>query len=51
MRMRNADEVRALFGDLEILEPGVVRIPLWRPESPVGPEAQRYPGLAGVARR
>ncbi|MBN9737658.1 MULTISPECIES: SAM-dependent methyltransferase [unclassified Pseudonocardia] len=51
MRMRSTEELRALFGDLELLEPGVVRIPLWRPESPVGPEAQRYPGLAAVARR
>ena len=51
MRMRSTEEVRALFGDLEMLEPGVVRIPMWRPEYPVGPEAQRYPGLAGVARR
>lgn len=51
MRMRTADEVRALFDGLELLEPGVVRIPLWRPESPVAPEGQRYPGLAGVARR
>lgn len=51
MRMRSTEEVRSLFGDLELVEPGVVRIPLWRPESPVGPEAQRYPGLAGVARR
>ncbi|SFN12812.1 S-adenosyl methyltransferase [Pseudonocardia ammonioxydans] len=50
MRMRSADEVRTLFGDLELLDPGVVRIPLWRPDSPVGPEGQRYPGLAGVAR-
>ncbi|BBG04393.1 MULTISPECIES: SAM-dependent methyltransferase [Pseudonocardia] len=51
MRMRSTEEVAELFGDLQLLEPGVVRIPLWRPESPVGPEVQRYPGLAGVARR
>ncbi|MBC3193719.1 SAM-dependent methyltransferase [Pseudonocardia sp. C8] len=50
MRMRSTTEVRELFGDLELLDPGVVRIPMWRPEYPVGPEAQRYPGLAGVAR-
>ncbi|MEQ3542114.1 SAM-dependent methyltransferase [Pseudonocardia tropica] len=50
MRMRDTEEVAALLGDLELVEPGVVRIPLWRPESPVGPEAQRYPGLAAVAR-
>ncbi|ANY07616.1 SAM-dependent methyltransferase [Pseudonocardia sp. HH130630-07] len=50
MRMRSSSELRSLFGELELLEPGVVRIPLWRPESPVGPEAQGYPGLAAVAR-
>ncbi|MEQ3550762.1 SAM-dependent methyltransferase [Pseudonocardia nematodicida] len=50
MRMRSVEEVRTLFGDLTLLDPGVVRIPAWRPESPVGPEAERYPGVAGVAR-
>lgn len=48
--MRDTEELTALLAGLELVEPGVVRIPLWRPETPVGPEAQRYPGLAAVAR-
>lgn len=53
MRMRTGAEVTALFGGLPLLEPGVVRIPLWRPESPddVRPGADRYPGVAGLARK
>lgn len=53
MRMRTGAEVAALFGGLPLVDPGVVRIPLWRPESAddVGPEVDRYPGYAGVARR
>jgi len=30
--MRSAEEVRALLGDLSIVEPGVVPLGLWRPE-------------------
>ncbi len=53
MRMRSHAEVTDLFGDLTLLDPGVVRIPLWRPESTAatGPAAEHYPGLAGVAYR
>lgn len=50
MRMRNAAEVEALFGGLPLLEPGVVRIPRWRPEPETAPGMDNYPGLAGVAR-
>jgi S-adenosyl methyltransferase len=51
MAMRTRAEVTALFGDLPLVEPGVVQIPLWRPESAddVG-QAHAYPGYAGVAR-
>ncbi len=53
MRMRSHAEVSALFDGLEIVEPGVVRIPLWRPDAPdeVGTDPERYPGYAGVGRR
>ena len=53
LRMRTPAEVEAMFGDLTLLDPGVVRIPLWRPESPSAIPAgvDGYPGLAGVARR
>ena len=52
MAMRSHAEVRALFGGLELVEPGVVKIPTWRPETPddLDPKSERYPGYAGVAR-
>ncbi|WP_280421122.1 SAM-dependent methyltransferase [Nocardia carnea] len=33
-RWRTDDEIRELFGDLEILEPGIVPAVLWRPDTP-----------------
>ncbi len=52
MAMRSYDEVLRLFGGLPLVEPGLVQIPMWHPESPddIGPQAERYPGYAGVAR-
>ena len=52
MAMRTREGVTALFGGLPLVEPGVVPIPLWRPDSPddVSPDSQRYPGYAGLAR-
>jgi hypothetical protein len=52
MAMRTQAEVTALFSGLPVVEPGVVQIPLWRPESAddVAQAAPRYPGYAGVAR-
>ena len=51
--LRSREEITALFGDLTIVEPGVVRMPQWRPDSPddVPPEVAAYPGFAGVGRR
>ena len=51
MRMRTRAEVTELFGDLTLVDPGVVRIPMWQPDSPAGagPASERYPGHAGVA--
>jgi len=52
MAMRTLAEVTALFAGLPLVEPGVVQIPLWRPESAddLDHAATRYPGYAGVAR-
>jgi hypothetical protein len=49
---RTHAEVLALFGDLTLVDPGVVQMPMWRPDSPddIGPKAQNYPGYGGVAR-
>jgi hypothetical protein len=52
MAMRTYDEIVALFDGLALVDPAVVQIPLWRPDSPddVSPNATSYPGYAGVAR-
>lgn len=52
MAMRSHAEVLKLFRGLPLVEPGLVQIPMWHPESPddIGPQAERYPGYAGVAR-
>ena len=63
MRLRTRSEVEALFGDLTILEPGVVGMPEWRRDltgdqaSPAGGTSSRTElgesraGLAGMGRR
>lgn len=59
MWMRSHSEIEGLFGDLSMVEPGVVPIPRWRPDpSDDDPDdagapavGDDYPGLAGVARR
>jgi S-adenosyl methyltransferase len=50
--LRSAAEVEALFGDLTILEPGVVPTPLWRPDGPTDdiPEASMLVS-AGIGRK
>lgn len=55
MRFRSRPEIEALFGDLTILDPGIVGMPLWHPELTDDAEAPAvdadYPGLAGLGRR
>ena len=47
---RTREEVARFFGDWELLEPGLVPVPAWRPDAPVDdPEATYY--WAGVARK
>lgn len=54
MRMRTRAEIARFFAGMEPVEPGVVYLPLWRPEGPddlflAAPE--RCTGFAGVAGR
>jgi hypothetical protein len=53
-QFRTLDEVRALFGGLELIEPGLVLVPDWRPEYGT-PSVRHHPVLqmacAGVARK
>ncbi|MBO2453918.1 SAM-dependent methyltransferase [Actinomadura barringtoniae] len=49
---RTSEQVTNLFGDFELLEPGLVWAPLWRPDHPVGmEEAKRVWFYAGVGRK
>lgn len=53
MTMRPRDRIVALFDGFDIVEPGVVYLPLWRPESPddVDEHPERFTGFAGVGRK
>jgi hypothetical protein len=50
---RSRKEITALFDGLTVVEPGVVELPLWRPESAddVHEEPGRSLGLAGIGRK
>jgi SAM-dependent methyltransferase len=53
LTMRTRDEVVRLFDGYELVEPGVVYLPQWRPEpgEPAVERPERIPGLAGVGRK
>lgn len=34
-RFRTLEELQRFFGDLEMIEPGLVSLPEWRPEAPI----------------
>jgi hypothetical protein len=49
--LRNKSEVEAFFTGLELVEPGLVQVPFWRPDGPV-PEGSSGIGFyGGVARK
>ncbi len=50
MVLRSADQVRGLFGDLELIEPGVVSCSRWRPDAGDA-DAEAVPHFGGVARK
>ncbi|MGD2178815.1 MAG: SAM-dependent methyltransferase [Anaerolineae bacterium] len=52
--VRTREQIRQFFDGLELVEPGVVRGPLWRPESPddvLLDHPERYLGFVGVGRK
>jgi hypothetical protein len=52
MTMRDQDQVAALFAGYELIEPGVVYLPEWRPEpGPPEDRPERFTGVAGVGRK
>lgn len=53
MTMRSREEIAAMFDGLDMVEPGVVWLPLWRadPLDHVSRNPERTTGFAGVGRR
>jgi hypothetical protein len=54
VKFRSAEEIRRLFAGLEIVEPGIVYGPLWRPESPTDlflDEPSRSLVIGGIGRK
>ncbi|MCP2166144.1 SAM-dependent methyltransferase [Goodfellowiella coeruleoviolacea] len=53
MTYRDRARFARLFTGFDLVEPGAVRIPLWRPDSPddVDDIARHYPGYAAVGRK
>ena len=53
LTMRSRREVEALFAGFALVDPGVVFLPLWRPDSPadVDDHPERFTGFAAVGRR
>ncbi|MEU8992837.1 SAM-dependent methyltransferase [Streptomyces sp. NPDC048558] len=51
-RVREESEVRAYFGDMEILKPGLVNVTDWRPDSDVvaRPKVEEWIEWGGIAR-
>jgi SAM-dependent methyltransferase len=51
--LRSKAQVAAFFGEFELLEPGVVHMPLWRPDSPddVDDHPERFGAFGGVGRK
>ncbi|MCS7477929.1 SAM-dependent methyltransferase [Umezawaea endophytica] len=53
MNFRSRAEVTALFDGFDLVEPGVQRLPLWRPDSvdDLEDDADRFPGFGAVGRK
>jgi O-methyltransferase involved in polyketide biosynthesis len=53
IHLRSRAELTAQFAGLPLVEPGLVHLPLWRPDSPddVDGAPERFGALAGIARK
>ena len=49
--LRSREEFQQLFGDLDLVEPGVVQLPQWRPDAAAEAPAGPLPMWAAVARK
>jgi hypothetical protein len=48
---RSPEQITGFFAGLELVEPGVVPLPQWRPEASPFPDAGEVPGMCGVGRK
>ena len=53
MTLRSGSEIRRLFDGFELIDPGLVQLPQWRPDSPgdVGEHPERFSTYAGMGIR
>jgi hypothetical protein len=49
--LRGPDEILRFFTGLELVEPGLVHVPLWRPDEPEPPDARKVWVLGAVGRK
>jgi hypothetical protein len=47
--LRTREEILPLFNGWQLVEPGLVTLPQWRPEDPAQPDDELFPGYAGAA--
>ncbi len=50
LSLRDHDEVAELLVGYDLVEPGLVRVPLWCPDTPTEPADEEFPGFAALAR-
>jgi SAM-dependent methyltransferase len=51
MTLRTSDEIARFFDGLDVVDPGLVWAPLWRPDGPALEDPQSSGNVAGVGRR
>ncbi|RZS30319.1 S-adenosyl methyltransferase [Herbihabitans rhizosphaerae] len=49
--LRDRAAIEPLLAGLELVEPGLVKVPLWHPEDPPKPEHEDFPGYGVVGRK
>jgi hypothetical protein len=46
--LHRPDQVASFFDGLDLIEPGVVRCPQWKPDASVAPDAPGVPAASGA---
>jgi hypothetical protein len=50
-QLRTPDEIRGFFDGLDLVEPGIVSCPLWRPEDTPSGEPRSVDAYGGIGRK